>query len=210
MKLVLSVDVLDEQRALDVARLAGPYFDLIEVGTSLLKFSGCQIIRKLKSACSDKPVFVDSKIIDGPEKEATLMCQSGADMFSMLACASDQAVSTVLEIASQHGVDVMFDMQRVQDIEGRCVRLKSLGAQHLCVHKNADCGESLISGFREYLTIQRLSGLSMAIAGGVDLDSLAQVKPILAPEIVIIGKAVSNAPDVALAARRFREMADQS
>lgn len=206
MKLVLSIDLLDEARALEVAQQAGAYFDVIEIGTSLLKLAGIGLVARIKAACPDKPVFVDSKIIDGPEKEAMLMCRAGVDMFSMLACASDQAVSTVLEIAGRAGIDVMFDMQRVVDFEGRCVRLKTLGAQYLCVHKNSDCGESLVSGFREYLAIQRLSGLSMAIAGGVDLDVLAQVKPILAPQMVIIGKAVTGAEDVVAAARAFREM----
>ena len=103
----------------------------------------------------------------------------------------------------------MFDMQRVIDYEGRCGRLKTLGARYLCVHKSADCGESLVSGFREYLEIQRRSGLMMAIAGGIDLDSLAQAKPILAPEIVIIGKAVVNADDIEGTAKQFREMADR-
>ncbi len=206
MKLVLSIDLLDERRALDVAAQAESYFDMVEIGTSLLKLAGIGVVERIKAVCPDKPVFVDSKIIDGPEKEAKLMCQSGADMFSMLACASDQAVATVLDIANQAGIEVMFDMQRVVDYESRCVRLKTLGARYLCVHKNPDCGENLVSGFREYLAIQRLSGLSMAIAGGVDLNALAQVKPILAPEMVIIGKAVTQAADVAAAARAFRDM----
>lgn len=209
MKLALSIDLLDEAKALDVAARVGPYFDVIEVGTSLLKLSGVGIVRKIKALCPGKPVFVDSKIVDGPEKEALLMCQSGADMFSMLACATDQAVSTVLGIAEKHGLDVMFDMQTVVDYQGRCTRLKSLGARYLCVHKSADCGENLVGSFREYLEIQRLCGLQMAIAGGVDIDMLEQVKPILAPNIVIIGKAVVNVSDMEEKARRLREIADR-
>lgn len=209
MKLLFAVDSLDEKRALDAIARVGQYFDLIEVGTSLLKLSGVGIVHKIKVCCPDRPVFVDSKIIDGPELEATLMCQSGADMFSMLALASDQAVSTVLEIAHAHGVEVMFDMQRVDDCRSRSARLKMLGARHLCVHKNADCGESLISSFRECLDIQALGGIQMAIAGGVDVPTLAQIKPILSPEYVIVGKAVLNAPDMEAAARLFREMADR-
>lgn len=209
MKLLFSVDSLDEQFALAAISRVGQYFDLIEVGTSLLKLSGIGIIKKIKDCCPGKPVFVDSKIIDGPEREATLMCQSGADMFSMLALASDQAITTVLEIAGKNGVEVMFDMQRVEDSRARSGRLKMLGARHLCVHKNADCGESLISSFRECLDIQSLGGIQMAIAGGVDVPTLEQIRPILSPEYVIVGKAVLNAPDMELAARQFREMADR-
>lgn len=209
MKLLLSIDLLDESRALEVAAQVGSYFDVIEVGTSLLKSSGVSIVQKIKTCCPGKPVFVDSKIIDGPEKEAQLMCQSGADMFSMLACATDQAISTVLRIAEQHGVDVMFDMQTVADYRGRCTRLKALGARYLCVHKSADCGENLVGSFREFLEIQRLCGLQMAIAGGIDIDMLEQAKPILAPDMVIIGKAVVNAPDMEEKSRLLRQIADR-
>lgn len=209
MKLCLSIDLPDEPKALDVAARVGSYFDVVEVGTSLLKYSGVGIVQKIKDLCPGKPVFVDSKIVDGPEKEAMLMCQSGADMFSMLACATDQAVSTVLGIAERHGVAVMFDMQTVVDYRGRCSRLKALGARYLCVHKSADCGENLVGSFREYLEIQRLCGLQMAIAGGVDIGMLEQAKPILAPDIVIVGKAVVNAPDMEEVARRLRDIADR-
>ncbi len=208
MKLLFSVDTLDERFALDAIARVGKYFDLIEVGTLLLKLSGIGIVKKI-AAVSDKPVFVDSKIIDGPEREATLMCESGAAMFSMLALASDQAISTVLDIAKAYGVEVMFDMQRVPDSRARSGRLKTLGARHLCVHKNADCGDSLIASFRECLDIQRLGGVQMAVAGGIDLPTLAQIKPILLPEYVIVGKAVLTAPDMEAVACQFREMADR-
>lgn len=209
MKLVLSIDLLDEARALEVAERVGSCFDMIEVGTSLLKCCGVGLVQKLKARCPGRPVFVDSKIIDGPEMEAQLMCQSGADMFSMLACATDQAITTVLGVAQRHGVEVMFDMQNVEDYRGRCARLRTLGARLLCVHKSADCGENLVGSFREYLEIQRLSGLPMAVAGGIDVDILEQLKPILAPDMVIVGKAVINAPDMEAKARLLREIIDR-
>lgn len=209
MKLIFVVDSLDEKKALDAAARVGHYFDLIQVGTTLLQLSGIGIVQKIKACCPGKPIYVDSKIIDGPERAATLLCNSGAQMFSMLALASDQAISAVLKIADAHGVNVMFDMQRVTDYRARSARLKMLGARYLCVHKNADCGESLIGSFRECLDIQALGGIHMAIAGGVDVPTLAQIKPILTPEYVIIGKSVLNAQDMENTARQFREMADR-
>ena len=49
----------------------------------------------------------------------------------------------------------------------------------------------------------------MAIAGGVDVPTLEQIKPILTPEYVIVGKSVMNAEDMEATARQFREMADR-
>jgi 3-keto-L-gulonate-6-phosphate decarboxylase len=131
-------------------------------------------------------------------------------MFSMLGCATDQAVSTVLEMASRHHIEVVFDMQSIADPAGRSARLKALGAQQLCVHKSTGCGENLISSFREYLDIQRLTQLPMAVAGGITLDSFYQIKAVLAPTTTIIGHAVQDAEDnMEAIAQQFRLLADQ-
>ena len=41
------------------------------------------------------------------------------------------------------------------------------------------------------------------------LASALQIKPILTPEYVIVGKSVMNAEDMEATARQFREMADR-
>jgi 3-hexulose-6-phosphate synthase len=209
MKLQLALDLLDENEALDVVKEVGKYFDIIEVGTSLLKLCGLSIVYKIKTICPDKIVFIDSKVIDGPEREATLMCASGADMFSMLACATDVSVKKVLQISRNKNVKVIFDMQSVNDYATRCKELKELDAEYLCVHKNSDCGESLTESFKEFLVIKELTGLPIAIAGGINLNSIAEIKKILNPEIAIIGGAVLKAKNREEIVVKFREIADK-
>ncbi len=92
MKIQLALDLLDRNQALDVVRAAGPYVDIIEVGTSLLKLCGIRIAEDIRAICPDKPLFLDMKIIDGPEREATLMSKCQPENYSMLAVASDTAV----------------------------------------------------------------------------------------------------------------------
>ena len=109
MKIQLALDLLDRQQALDVVREAGPWVDIIEVGTSLLKLCGTGIVDDIRAICPDKPLFLDMKIIDGPEREATLMAQCRAEYYSMLAVASDTAVKKVLAVARANGAQVVFE-----------------------------------------------------------------------------------------------------
>lgn len=208
MKLQLALDLLDECRAIEVVRTAGSYFDVIEVGTSLLKLSGIGIVPKIKALCPDKEVFVDTKVLDGPGREANLMCASGTSFFSMLGCATDAAVAKVLSIAKTRGVKVVFDLQSVDDYRKRCQRLQELGAEYLCVHKNAACGEDLLSSFHEFLDIKERTGLPIFLAGGINMASLPQVKTVLHPDYAIIGGAILNAKDIRETASQFRELAD--
>lgn len=209
MKLQLALDLLSENEALDTVSKIGKYFDIIEVGTSLLKLCGISIVSKVKAICPDKIVFVDTKAIDGPEREATLMCASGTDMFSMLACATDVSVKKVLDTANKKGTKVIFDMQSVVDYKKRCMELKALGAGYLCVHKNPDCGEDLTASFKEFIDIKELTGLPVAIAGGINLNTIEKIKEVLNPDIVIIGGAVLKAKDKTEASVKFREIADR-
>ncbi len=169
MKIQLALDLIDRERALAVARKAGPYVDIIEVGTSLLKLCGIQIVADIREICPDKPLFLDMKIIDGPEREASLMMTCRPERYSMLAMASDTAVSKVLAMAAKNNAQVVFDLQSVPDPVSRAAELKALGATQLCVHKNADCGDNPEEAFREFLDVRDVTGLPVSLAGGKTL-----------------------------------------
>lgn len=212
MKIQLALDLLDRQQALKVVREAGPWVDIIEVGTSLLKRCGIGIVEDIRTICPDKPLFLDMKIIDGPEREATLMAQCRAQYFSMLAVASDTAVKKVLAIAHENQARVVFDLQSVPDPVRRARELKALGATLLCVHKNADCGDDPQAAFREFIEVREATGLPIALAGGINLDSLPAIKQQLNPDIAIVGGAILKASccqDAAIAFQKIAQSCDQ-
>ncbi|MBJ2064697.1 orotidine 5'-phosphate decarboxylase / HUMPS family protein [Serratia odorifera] len=210
MKIQLALDLLDHHQALDVVRAAGRYVDIIEVGTSLLKLCGIQIAQDIRAICPDKPLFLDMKIIDGPEREATLMAQCTPENYSMLAVASDTAVKKVLAIAKENNAIVVFDLQSVPNPVQRAQQLKALGATHLCVHKNADCGDKLEDAFREFLDVRKVTELPLSLAGGIDLHTLPIIKKRLNPAVAIIGGAILNAADRREAAIACRNIAHSS
>ncbi|HDS5592956.1 TPA: orotidine 5'-phosphate decarboxylase [Enterobacter hormaechei subsp. xiangfangensis] len=210
MKIQLALDLLDREQALDVVRKAGPYVDIIEVGTSLLKLCGIRIAADIRAICPDKPLFLDMKIIDGPEREATLMSKCSPENYSMLAVASDTAVKKVLAIAREKNTTVVFDLQSVINPVQRAKELKALGATQLCVHKNADCGDNPEEAFREFLDIREVTGLTISLAGGINLKTLPIIKKQLNPAVAIVGGAILNAPDCREAAIAFQKIARSS
>jgi 3-hexulose-6-phosphate synthase len=207
MKIQLALDLLEPKRAMDVVKAAGPQVDIIEVGTSLLKRCGISIVTEIRALCPGKPIFLDMKIIDGPEREATLMAQCQPEYYSMLAVASDTAVKKVLAIAKANNATVIFDLQSVPNPVQRAKELKALGATHLCVHKNADCGDDPTEAFREFNDVREAAGLSMALAGGINLTTLPEIKRQLNPDIAIVGGAILNADDCRDAAATFQKIA---
>jgi len=57
--------------------------------------------------------------------------------------------------------------------------------------------------------LQRVSSAEVAVAGGINLDNLAALLQ-EGPDIVVVGRAVADAPHPEAAARRFRERLDHS
>lgn len=208
MKLQLALDLLDKDEAISVVKEVGSYFDIIEVGTSLLKLYGIGIVSEIKEILPNKDVFLDAKIIDGPEREATLMKMSGTNYYSMLAVATDIAVIKVLNIAKQNNATVIMDMQSVAQYKERSKQLKELGVEYFCVHKNSDCGDDLTASFSEFLEIKKITNAKVSIAGGINLDTLPDIKTALNPDIVVIGGAVLKAKDKKAVAQKMRMIAD--
>jgi len=208
MKLQLALDLLVKDEAMSVVKEVGSYFDIIEVGTSLLKLYGIGIVDEIKEMHPNKAVFLDAKIIDGPEREATLMKMSNADYYSMLAVATDTAITKVLSVAKTHDAKVIVDMQSVEEYKSRSEQLKELGVKYFCVHKNSDCGDDLSEAFAEFVDIKKITGALVSIAGGIDTETLPIIKRDLNPDIVVIGGAVLKAQDKQFVASRMRQIAD--
>ncbi|MCR9385434.1 orotidine 5'-phosphate decarboxylase / HUMPS family protein [Vibrio metoecus] len=209
MKLQLALDLLNKDEAISVVKEVGSYFDIIEVGTSLLKLYGINIVDEIKAIHPGKDIFLDAKIIDGPEREATLMNMSDANYYSMLAVATDTAVSKVLNIAEKNNAKVILDMQSVNDYKNRSIELKQLGVKYFCVHKNSDCGDDLAEAFAEFIDIKEITGAEVSIAGGINTETLPTIKDQLNPDIVVIGGAVLKVSDKLSVAQKMRAIADQ-
>src|SRR5665647_446126 len=158
MKLQLALDLLDPDEAMRVVEQAGSHVDVIEVGTSLLKLSGISLVDKIRELCPDKPIFLDSKIIDGPAREASLMARCRPESYSTLAVASNAAVRTGLEIADEDSSEAVFALQ------------------------------------------------SVALAGGVNLQSITRMRDELGPDLVVVGGAILKSDDYGATASSLREI----
>lgn len=206
MKLQLALDLLDPDEAIRVVKEAGPHVNVIEVGTSLLKLSGIDIVDKIRHACPKTAVFVDAKIIDGPEREANLMAKCHPEYYSMLAVASDAAVRKVLAVAQDNASEVVFDLQSVPHPVERAKELESMGANWVCVHKNADCGDDLEEAFKEFLDVRAATNLAIALAGGVNSNTITRIRDDLNPDLVVVGGAILASADCGATAQAMHSI----
>ncbi len=188
-KIQISIDVIDLQEALDLARAsvrAG--VDWLEVGTPLLLAEGLHAVRAFRAEFPDTPIVVDLKTMDGAGLEAEMMFKAGGDMVVVMGQAHDASIIEQVKMAQRYGKQVMCDVMLCPDKPGRARQAQEMGVDYIIVHtgfdeRNMIPGLSPLDDLQDVLNavdipVQAVGGLSVPQA----IETLA-----LGAEIVVFG-----------------------
>ena len=138
-KIQISIDVIDLDEALDLARAsvkAG--VDWLEVGTPLLLAEGLHAVRAFRSEFPDTPIVVDLKTMDGAGLEAEMMFKAGGDMVVVMGQAHDASIIEQVKMAQRYGKEVMCDVMLCPDKPGRARQAQAMGVDYIIVHTGFD------------------------------------------------------------------------
>lgn len=202
--LQVALDFGEFNDAVALAERLAAHVHRIEVGTPLVLRFGAELVRAVKRVCPDRTIVADFKIVDAGEHEARIAFDAGADVVTVLACADDRTVEACLRAAPDTGRRVMADLIGLDDPVARAVALGRMGVDEVCLHTAADRrpdGDELAD---EIGAIRSRANLTVAVAGGIRLDTLPRVLA-RGPDVVIVGSAITGADDPAPAAARFAE-----
>ncbi len=105
-ELVLALDMLDETRALEVAREVSEYVSALKVNYPLVLSAGVDVIGKLAKI---RPVVADFKVADIPYTSsliAKIAFEAGAKAIIVHGFAGVETVKAVLDVAEEYGGEV--------------------------------------------------------------------------------------------------------
>jgi 3-hexulose-6-phosphate synthase len=209
IRLQLAIDA-PEHFAL-VARLA-PFFDLIEVGTPVLKRFGLSAISSALELGGGKPVLADTKTADGGSLEAEMVFAAGAAMMTVLANASLATRRDTQAVASRYCRDVVLDTILDGDLDGQALCDGREPQQvWLALHAASDMRRAGVENDNHIHRVaeRRARGFRVCLAGGIRRSNLAHVLQV-APDIVVIGSGVTQATDPEGEAAWIRDQVDAS
>ncbi len=209
MRLQLALDCSDEKTALDLAQKAGPYVDIIEAGTPLIKFEGKSIVTKLKSMFPDKLILADLKTMDVGKYEADHFFDAGADIVTVLGAADDATIKGAVSSAEAHGKQVMVDLIAVEDKPKRARQAQELGAHLVGVHSGIDQQNEGKGPMEDLKAVVKAVDIPVMVAGGIVKKTIADIAAV-GPDTVVVGGGITSQPDPGLAARELREILDES
>jgi 3-hexulose-6-phosphate synthase len=196
MKLQIAIDRVRVETALKMVEEIHDIIDIVEVGTPMIMREGMLPVRMIKEKYPGLVVLADTKIVDGGDIESEDAFEAGADIVTVLAVSADATIRAVVNTARKHGKKAMADMISVEDVAKRAVELDQLDLDYICLHTAVDVqntGKTPLDELIRVMTV--LKTAKAAVAGGINMKTIyATIK--IGPEIVVVGGALTKAPDL--------------
>lgn len=191
MKLQVSFDILDLDKALAIAHEITDQVDIFEIGLLLIYKYGIHAVEAFKKAFPNKDLLVDLKLIDRGYDAMSLFANAGADWVTVMAGASQNVIYATCNEASKHNVKVMIDLLDSTSLGQSALEAKNVGASALIFYQPYDDKEALIF-LDNWDMIRGNTDLPIFIAGKIkrtNVSDIIQVKP----NGIIIGTSIVGA-----------------
>lgn len=204
MKIQLAVDRVTLEEALSILEQANPYFDVIEVGTSLFLDYGLEAVRQIRSRFV-QPILADFKTMDEAEYEFNQIYSNGADIATVMGATSLDTLRICQRVATEYGKDYMIDIMEVSD--EKIKELAEFDDAIIALHLPKDKDADLRAYIEDFVSKHHLDN-KLAAAGGITLEDLPYLKE-AGIEIAIVGSAITKSENIKEIAIKFKEGAQK-
>ena len=204
LQLALDFGKLDD--LIGLAHHVVAWVDWIEVGTPLIKQYGIQAVTRVKNDFPNHVIVADMKTADAGGLEVEMAVNAGAGVVTVLAAASDATVRETLTRANQRGSKVVVDLIGQPDPIARAMQLAEFKPHYFNLHRSTD---AFASGVQLQIDLIRKFAKSvpipLSVAGGINLDNVKDLRA-AGVAVVVVGGAITSAPDPSEAARKFKSL----
>lgn len=207
-KIQVALDVVDQERALEIARAVSPWVDILEAGTPLIKAVGLGVVRRLRQEHPDKLILADMKSTDVGGLEAAMAFRAGADITVASGVAPLATSEAVQREAERWGRRCLVDLTGVAGPASKAQELKEIGVDLVLYHRSIDeettKGVVWSSEVRQEVGKLCQLGIDVGVAGGLDVSTLPLFCdfPVFS---LVFGRAITAQPDPATAARELSQ-----
>lgn len=179
---------------------------IVEIGTPLIKAEGIRSVAIIKALASDDTlILADMKTADVGALETSMAALHGADIVTVLASSDDAVIEAAVTEGKKLGVDIIADTIGLQPdvIPQRVKELHKLGVNVVNIHSGIDVQRRLgirATSFQDLAckvackVKSYLSDVIISISGGIKPEDIKKFAEACI-DIVVIGSAITKAPD---------------
>ncbi len=204
MKLQVSFDLTDLQKALDIASQVAPYASILEIGSLLLYKYGTQSIEAFRTNFPNATLLVDAKICDRAKEAVKTLSAAGADWITVMAGTTPNVIHAACTTAHELNKKIMLDLLDSSALGQSALEAKSLGADALLFHTPHDEEASLLF-LDKWDIVRGNTTLPIFISGKISRDIIDKILAIK-PDGIIIGKSITEAENPAAEAEFYQKI----
>ena len=208
MKLQISVDIPNLEKALEIAAQIAPHTDTLVVGNLLIYYYGAQAVKAFKDAFSKKTIVADTKIVDRGKEAVTCFVQAGADWVTVMAGTSKDIIHAACSTAEKNNVKVILDLLDASSLGQSALEAENLGASAILFHKPLEETESL-TFIDRWDMIKGNTNLPVFVSGRIRRETLEEMLT-LKPHGIMVGKSIVDAENPAQEAQYFQEICSKN
>jgi len=203
---------LDDSNSFDIFSIARESvlagIDILEVGTSIIKRYGIEIVKKLHNEFPMVPLCADGKMIDFPDLEITDLFNAGATYATAMIIASNENIIRSIEIANNFSRNIFFSTMGYpnNNLAQRILEISSIGGTFFIAHGS---GRSLEKAFDDLINkiniIVGVQNIRIIMAGGINKENINSILK-YSPEIIIIGRGIYESNNISLSIKNIKEI----
>jgi len=207
VKLQVSFDMDDLDKALSTAAQIVDFVDILEVGTVLIFHYGIHAISAFRKQFPNKTILADAKIIDRSNDAINLFAHSGADWVTVMAGTSKNVIHGACTAAHEANKKVMLDLLDAPSLGQSALEAKNLGANALLFHHAYDDTETLVF-LDQWEMLRGNTTLPIFVSGKITRTIIHKIMSVK-PDGLIIGPAITDAEDPVQEAKFFYELCSE-
>lgn len=204
MKLQISYNFTQLTKALEVAKSTAVYADIIEIGSSLLFAEGLKVIRAFKDQFPNKPICVDTKMIESAQEIIKLGVMQGATYFTLLAGAAHHVIQNSTSTAHSQRAMIMLDLIDAPSTGQSAMDAATLEVDYLLFHRTAPA-LGIAELHEEWMNVKGNTSIPIFVAGKIDRSSLIHYYN-LKPAGMIVSNAITHAENPEAEAQYFKSI----
>jgi len=190
MKLQLSFELSDLDRALAIAHEVHQYADLFEIGSLLIGHHGIAAVRRFRDAFPEKTLLANIKIVDRPKSFVDAYAQAGANWVTVLAGTTESVIHRACRTAHDHNMKVMLDLIDASSLGQAALEAKSLGVDTLLFHKPIE-QENELAFLDDWDMVHGNTELPVYVSAQITRKTIQDVLQV-APSGIVISEAVTH------------------
>lgn len=185
-RIQLALDLDTCEKALTIAHELNGYWDILEVGTSLLISEGLSCVRRMRNEFEQATILVDTKIIDNAGLIVKIACEAGADIITVVSAASEKTIELAAETSHAYGSKILLDHLSNNWEDPGFLKKSNLEVDFIGMHLPKDLQGSSRLGWEKLEKAAKNIKKPLAVAGGIDHEIASEFSgyPV---EIIVIG-----------------------